>query len=72
MSHVDGWPMVGQKNSVIVAQQPMRGRENRSGWCIGTKVKNLSKMSWRLEAVSMILFYIGQIIDIMDLRRQPV
>ena len=43
MSHVDGWPMGGQKNSAIMAQQPMRNRENRSGQCIGTEVKNFVK-----------------------------
>ena len=43
MSHVDWWPMGGQKNSVIVAWQPMRDRENRSGQCIGAEVKKFVK-----------------------------
>ena len=34
--------------------------------------KNLSKMSWKPGAVSMVLIQIGLIADIMDLRRQLV
>ena len=37
------WPKGGMENSVVVAQQPMRDRKNRSGWCIGTKVERLVK-----------------------------
>ena len=43
MSHVDGWPMGGLENSVVMAWQPMRDRENRSGWCIGTEVEKIVK-----------------------------
>ena len=43
MSHGDGWPMGGQKNSVIMAWQPMRDRGNRSGQCIGAEVKKFVK-----------------------------
>ena len=35
--------MGGQKNSVVMAQQPMRDRKNRLGWCIGTEVKKIVK-----------------------------
>ena len=42
-----------------MALHPMNSKENKSGQCICTEVKNLSKMSWRLRAVSMVLCYIG-------------
>ena len=47
------------KNWVVMALHPMNNKENRSGQCIGAEVKNLSKISWRLEAVSMVLCYVG-------------
>ena len=59
MSHVDRWPMGGLKNSVIVAWQPMRGRENRLGQHIGTEVKKFVKDVMETRAVNMVLFYIG-------------
>ena len=61
-----------RENAVTVAQQAMRDRKYRSEQCMGAKVKIWSKMSWRLEAVSMVLFCIGQNVDILDLRWQPV
>ena len=48
------------ENVVAMAQQPMSDRENRLGWCVGAKVKILSKISWRHRAVSMVLLCIWQ------------
>ena len=37
------WPMGRLEISVIMAQQPMKDRKNRSGWHIGAKVENFVK-----------------------------
>ena len=53
--------MGGLKNSVIMAQQPMRGRKNRSGQCIGTEVKKFVKdvMETRSCEYGFILYWMN-------------
>ena len=72
MSHVDGWPMGRLENLVIVAWQPMRDRKNRSGWCISAKVEKFVKDVMEMQSCEYGFILPGQIIDIMNLRRQPV
>ena len=59
MSHVVSVTNGRTRNAIAMAQQPLSDRKNRLGWGMGAEVKILSKMSWRLEAVSMVLFCIG-------------
>ena len=35
----------------------MSYKRNRLGWCKGVKVKKFVKLRWKLEAVSMVLFF---------------
>ena len=61
MSHVDGWTMGGQKNSVIVAWQPMRDRENRSEQCVGAEVKKCVKDAMETQSCEygFILYWVN-------------
>ena len=72
MSHVNGWPMGRLLNLVIMAWQPTRDRKNRSGWCIGTKVEKFVKDVIETQSCEYGFILSGRIIDIMNLRRQPV
>ena len=59
-------------NAVAVAWQPMRDRKNRSGWCVGAEVKNFVKDVMETQSCEHGFICIGQNVDILDLRRQPV
>ena len=47
----------------------MIGKIGQGGGAEGIEAKNLSKMSWKLEVVSMVLFCSALIVVIMHIRR---
>ena len=55
-----------------MAQQPMTDQKNRSGWCVSTEVKNVAKDVMETQSCEYGFICIGQNVDILDLRSQPV